>query len=394
MWISAGDHELSDNIIHLVLARSELGVAGVKGLSLFVVPKYVVTGGSHEPNDVSTFGLNHKMGYRGTTNAALGFGEGRHRPAGQPGAIGYLVGEPGRGLEYMFHMMNEARIGVGLSATCLGYSASIQSDAYANFREQGRPTGVKGGRQVPIARHPDVQRMLRKQKSYVEGSLALILFCARLLDDAETHPAEAERAVALQLLDVLTPIAKSWPSQWCLAANDIAIQIHSGNGYTRDYDLEQRYRDNRLNSIHEGTHGIQGIDLLGRRVRNAGGAGYRQLIVRMDQSCARAAALGGLPSELAGQLSGYRRELASSTEQLTTLDRADSLRDASLYLEAFGHVVLGWIWLEQVIAAHEQVGTFYERKRQTCWYFFAYELPNVAAWFGIIKSSAELSIFH
>ncbi|MGC4771755.1 acyl-CoA dehydrogenase family protein [Micromonospora sp. DT44] len=226
MWISGGDHELAENIVHLVLARMPGGPPGVKGISLFVVPKVLVgpDGSLGERNDVALVGLNHKMGFRGTTNALLSFGDGGHTPGGQPGAVGHLVGAPHQGLAQMFHMMNEARIGVGAGATALGYTGYLKSLAYARERPQGRPVGAKdpAAPQVPIIDHPDVRRMLLAQKSYVEGALALVLYCARLLDEERTAPADTDRERAHLLLDVLTPIAKSWPSQWCLAANDLA----------------------------------------------------------------------------------------------------------------------------------------------------------------------------
>ena len=264
MWISGGDHELSENIIHLVLARVPGAPPGVKGLSLFIVPKHLPEG----RNDVVLAGLNHKMGFRGTTNTLLNFGE-------NGGAVGYLVGQQNRGLAYMFHMMNEARIGVGVGAVALGYTGYLHSLEYARTRLQGRPLTDRDphSSQVPIIDHPDVRRMLLAQKSYVEGGLALSLYCAKLVDDGDP------------LLDLLTPIAKSWPSQWCLAANDLAIQVHGGYGYTRDYPVEQFYRDNRLNPIHEGTHGIQALDLLGRKVVHNNAEHLEELQTRINATC-------------------------------------------------------------------------------------------------------------
>ena len=240
MWISGGDQDVSDGIVHLVLAkvRSEDGTLpeGTTGISLFIVPK-ILPGGAR--NDVTVAGLNHKMGYRGTANCLLNFGE-------QGGATGWIVGEPGHGLRQMFQMMNEARIGVGIGAAALGYRGYLLSAQYARERLQGRPAGERAGGPVAIIEHPDVRRMLLQQKAYVEGALALCLYCARLVDTAE-HSAEDAA-----LLGLLTPVAKTWPSEYGLAANDIAIQIHGGSGYTRDFDVEQLWRDNRLNPIHEG----------------------------------------------------------------------------------------------------------------------------------------------
>ncbi len=261
MWISGGDHELSENIVHLVLAKIPGAdgrlIAGVKGISLILVPKFLVNedGSLGERNDVQLAGINHKMGYRGTVNTLLNFGEGaRFKPEGKGGAIGYLVGEAHQGLAYMFHMMNEARIGVGLGAVALGYTGYLHALEYARGRPQGRPIGAAGkdptSPQVRIIEHADVKRMLLAQKAYVEGGLAFDLYCARLVDEAHVSNDADQRAQLNLLLDILTPIAKSWPSQWCQAANDLAIQVHGGYGYTREYKVEQFYRDNRLNPIH------------------------------------------------------------------------------------------------------------------------------------------------
>jgi alkylation response protein AidB-like acyl-CoA dehydrogenase len=381
MWISAGEHELSENIVHLVLAKIPGGPAGVKGISLFIVPKVLVDedGSLGERNDVVLAGLNHKMGYRGTTNTMLNFGEGVHRPGGQPGAVGYLVGEQHRGLSYMFHMMNEARIGVGSGAMALGYTGYLKSVEYARNRPQGRPVTAKdpASPQVPIVRHPDVKRMLLAQKSYVEGALALVLYCGQLLDDERTAESEQARAQAHLLLDVLTPVTKSWPSQWCLEANSLAIQVHGGYGYTREYDVEQHYRDNRLNPIHEGTHGIQGIDLLGRKVVMQGGAGLALLAQTIGATATRAAGLGGEPAALAAQLQAAIDRVVEVTGALFAGGDVDSaLANSSVYLEAVGHVVVAWMWLEQVLAAHGKEGDFYDGKRHAARYFFGYELPK------------------
>ena len=296
MWISAGEHELSENIVHLVLAKipDENGklIPGVKGISLFIVPKKLVNadGSLGERNDVVLAGLNHKMGYRGTTNCLLNFGEGKFQPQGKAGAIGYLVGQPHKGLANMFHMMNEARIGVGLGAVMLGYTGYLHALDYARNRPQGRHPQAKDPAQpqIPIIEHTDVKRMLLAQKTYVEGGLALTLYCARLVDEERSAESDEARADASLLLDILTPIAKSWPSQWCLEANNLAIQVHGGYGYTREYNVEQFYRDNRLNPIHEGTHGIQGLDLLGRKVAMHDGAAFKALAAEMQKTIARA----------------------------------------------------------------------------------------------------------
>jgi alkylation response protein AidB-like acyl-CoA dehydrogenase len=409
MWISAGEHDLAENIVHLVLAKipgpDGKPVPGVKGISLFVVPKFLVsvegTGAeatvtTGERNDVVLAGLNHKMGYRGTTNCLLNFGEGRFRPQGRKGAIGYLVGEPGRGLAAMFHMMNEARIGVGLGATMLGYGAYLHALDYARNRPQGRPIGPAGKDpaqpQVPIIEHADVRRMLLAQKAYAEGALALNLLCASLVDEEHTGPTEQDRRDATLLLDILTPVAKSWPSQWCVEGNSLAIQVLGGYGYTRDYAVEQFYRDNRLNAIHEGTHGIQALDLLGRKVVMQDGAALKLLATRIDWTVRQAMQASHEDTRRwAGMLLDRLQRVGEVTHLAWSAgDPARTLANATAYLEALGHVVLAWIWLEQSLAAarhfREEDSDFYHGKWQACRYFFVHELPKVDAWLDLVAS--------
>lgn len=390
MWISGGDHELAENIVHLVLAKIAGAPAGTWGISLFIVPKFLVEaeGTLGERNDVVLAGLNHKMGYRGITNTALNFGEGRHRPGGRPGAVGFLVGEPHRGLSYMFHMMNEARLGVGLGAIALGYTGYLKALQYARERPQGRPVTGKDptAPQVPIIERPDVKRMLLAQKSYVEGALALALYCARLVDirNSPESPEEAESAGLL--LDILTPVAKSWPSQWCLEANNLAIQVHGGYGYTREYDVEQHYRDNRLNPIHEGTHGIQSLDLLGRKVTQHGGASLAALTKTVAATVSRASEIGGEAGELASQLDDAWRRLVSVTAAMFASGDVDAaLANSAVYLEAFGHLVIAWAWLEQFVAAHSRSGDFYDGKRHAARYFYRYELPRTGPQLDLLQ---------
>lgn len=391
MWISGGDHELSENIVHLVLAKIAGAPAGTRGISLFIVPKFLVgdDGAVGDRNDVVLAGLNHKMGYRGITNTALNFGEGRHQPGGRPGAVGYLVGEPHRGLAYMFHMMNEARLGVGLGAIALGYTGYLKALQYARERPQGRPVTGKdpGTPQVPIVEHPDVKRMLLAQKSYVEGALALALYCARLVDIQRSPESDAEAESAGLLLDILTPVAKSWPSQWCLEANSLAIQVHGGYGYTREYDVEQHYRDNRLNPIHEGTHGIQSLDLLGRKVTQRGGASLVELTKVVTATVSRANALAGEAAAMADQLDEAWQRLVSVTAAMFAAGDVDAaLANSAVYLEAFGHLVIAWIWLEQLVAAHGRSGDFYEGKRFAARYFYGYELPRTGPQLDLLLS--------
>jgi alkylation response protein AidB-like acyl-CoA dehydrogenase len=366
MWISGGDHELSENIIHLVLARVAGAPAGVKGLSLFIVPKKNLETG--ERNGVVLAGLNHKMGYRGTTNTVLAFED----------AAGELVGEEGRGLQYMFHMMNEARIGVGSGAVALGYTGYLHALAYARERQQGRPVGDKDptAAPVPIVEHPDVRRMLLASKTYVEGGLALVLYAAKLLD--EPSPEND------LLLDTLTPIVKAWPSQWCRLADDHAIQVHGGYGYTREYPVEQFYRDNRLNSIHEGTDGIQALDLLGRKVTQHGGAGLALLLDRIRATAERTPELGAHVSKAADRLAATTARLWADG------DAEKALVNATAYLDAAGHLVIAWMWLEQWRAAEGKEGDFYEGKRLAARYFVTHELPRIGPMLDLLDSGDTL----
>ncbi|QCF24900.1 acyl-CoA dehydrogenase [Hydrocarboniclastica marina] len=393
IFISAGDHELSENIVHLVLARLPDAPAGVKGISLFIVPKFIVNEDSSlgPRNDVALAGLIHKMGYRGTTSTMLNFGE-------KDGAVGYLVGEPNNGLAGMFHMMNEARIGVGLGAVMLGYTGYLHALDYARDRRQGRPLGQKDPQspQVPLIEHADVRRMLLTQKAYVEGGLSLCLFGATLVDEKRYAEEASDRQTAAAMLDLLTPVIKSWPSQFCLEANSLAIQVHGGYGYTREYPVEQFYRDNRLNPIHEGTHGIQGLDLLGRKVSMQDGLPYKALLVRMRETLAQARE-SALLADNGRRLAEAVDTVEAATKALVTRRNAGevdkAMANASLYLEAFGHTVVGWLWLRQGLCAEQglaeggpQTEAFYRGKLKTCDYFCRYELPRVQALGSVLVS--------
>lgn len=403
MWISAGEHELTENIIHLVLAKipgpdGKL-VPGTRGISLFIVPKKLVdeTGAlTGERNDVALAGLNHKCGWRGTTNTLLNFGEGRFTPHGAAGAIGYLVGQPGEGLRCMFHMMNEARIGVGIAATMLGMAGYEASLAYAQQRPQGRPVGASGKDpaqpQVRIIEHADVRRMLLAQKAYSEGALALALYCARLVDEQHTGQA-APADDARLLLEVLTPIVKSWPSEWCLEANSLAIQVHGGYGYTRDFPVEQYWRDNRLNMIHEGTHGIQATDLLGRKVLMEDGKGLTLLGACIEGTARRAQQVPQLAEHAGALAQAWQAVLAATRAAWSTAQPVEALANAVPYMQAFGHTVLAWTWLDVALAAHaglqgaDAQGEALRRgKLAACRYFFRYELPKVPAWLQVVSS--------
>ncbi len=401
IFISAGDHELSENIVHLVLAKIPGGPPGVKGISLFIVPKFHVDadGSLGARNDVALAGLIHKMGYRGTTSTMLSFGE-------KGECIGELVGEPHKGLNYMFHMMNEARIGVGMGAVMLGYRGYLASLDYAKERPQGRAPTNKNPNdpQLKLIEHADIRRMLLAQKAYVEAGYALCLYCARLVDETRVGADDTAIQEAGLLLDLLTPIAKSWPSQWCLEANSLAIQIHGGYGYTREYPVEQFYRDNRLNPIHEGTHGIQALDLLGRKAVMNGGAAMKLFAREAAKTVAEAQSDPAL-APYAGELQAAMNEVATTLQALAPTLAANptlALANAVLFLEAFGHTVIAWIWLRQALAAQRGLqngiaaqgtdGDFYRGKLAACRWFYRWELPKVRQWHELLRSLDDTTL--
>ena len=408
MWISSGEHDMTENIVHLVLAKIPDAdgklVAGTRGISLFIVPKKMVkiveastssarTVVVSERNDVVLAGLNHKLGWRGTTNTLLNFGEGAFKPdtgsGAQAGAVGYLVGKPGEGLRCMFHMMNEARIGIGMAATMLGLAGYYASLHYAKNRPQGRPITGAGkdasAPQVRLIEHADIRRMLLAQKSYGEGALALALYCARLVDELHTAEPDAANEARL-LLEVLTPIVKSWPSEWCLEANSLAIQIHGGYGYTRDFPVEQYWRDNRLNMIHEGTHGIQALDLLGRKVLMEEGKAYGVLVARFKATIDAALQVPDLEAN-ARALREYANKVdAAKNAAWATGKPSEALANAVPFMQAFGHVVLAWIWLDVGMTCVDKTDDQNVGRLGAMQFFFNYELPKIDAWLNVVSS--------
>jgi len=385
IYISGGDHDLTENIVHLVLARVKGAPKGVKGISLFVVPKIMVNedGSLGEENEVKLTGLFHKMGGRAHTSTALSFGDDK-------GAVGYLVGEENKGLQYMFHMMNEARILVGTGAAVIANAGYQYSLDYAKNRPQGRLPSSKDpfSPMVNIIEHADVRRMLLAQKAYSEGALALVLYGAQLSDDEKTAPTQEQREHAHLLLDFLTPIIKTWPSEYGPKANDLAIQVLGGHGYINEHPVEMFYRDNRLNPIHEGTTGIQSLDLLGRKVVMNQQAGYKAVLAEIEQTIEQAIGVPSL-SEYADHLGSALVTLNQTTTHLLRSMATQNidlvLANSVQYLSMFGHVVIGWLWLKQATLAskaldgdlHDDEKAFYRGKIQTMQYFYRYELPEI-----------------
>ncbi|MFO7601285.1 MAG: acyl-CoA dehydrogenase [Candidatus Desulfacyla sp.] len=383
IFISGGDHDGVENVVHLMLAKIKGAPAGVKGISLFVVPKMRISErGDLVANDVITSGVFHKLGYRGCPIVQLSIGD-------RNDCRGYLVGEPHNGLQYMFQMMNESRIGVGMGAAAMATAAYYASFEYTGIRKQGRRIKEKDPSRppVPIIEHADVKRMLLFQRAVVEGSLSLLLQCSKYVDMKRVGSDEEAEKCAL-LLDLLTPVAKSYPSETGILSISQGLQCLGGSGYCDDYPLEQYYRDARIHPIHEGTTGIQGLDLLGRKVMMKGGKAFQLYGEEVRKTISEA-----LGEERLRPHAEALEQALSLLEKVTVHlkgvaaegDPELFLADATLYLEFFGIVAIAWQWLKQGIsvvkglgaAAIEKEKNFYQGKLYALRFFFAYELPKM-----------------
>ncbi len=393
IFISGGDHDLTENIVHLVLARIKGAPQGIKGISLFVVPKFLLNddGSIGDDNEVALAGLFHKMGGRAQTSTALSFGE-------KEGSVAYLVGEENHGLKYMFHMMNEARIMIGSSASITALAGYHYSVDYAKERPQGRLPSCKDplSPMVNIIEHADVKRMLLAQKAYAEGAYALVLYGTQLADDEKTADTEQARAQAHLLLDFLTPIIKTWPSEYGPKANDLAIQVLGGHGYINEHPVEMFYRDNRLNPIHEGTTCIQSLDLLARKLPMNNLAGYLATLAEMEKTSAIAReyeSLAGYCDELDAAMANLKQTTNTLLQAMSTQNIDLVLSNSVKYIELFGHITIAWIWLKQGIVAtkalaeqpHESDIGFYQGKLQALQYFYRFELPQIYLWSSILS---------
>ena len=381
IFISAGDHDGVDNVIHLAIGRIKGAPAGIKGISLFIIPqKRIEANGELTGNDVNCAGIYHKLGYRGSPITQLAFGE-------NADCRGWLVGEPNKGLSYMFQMMNGARIDVGLGATCISSAAYYASLEYARERPQGRKLSSKDplAPQVPIIEHPDVRRMLLFQKAIVEGSLSLLMQCS-LYHDMEKVTQDEERENYNLLLELLTPVAKSYPSEMGILSCSQGLQILGGYGYCDEFPLEQYYRDVRIHPIHEGTTGIQAMDLLGRKMTMKQGKAGQLYLAAVRKTIQEA---GDELKPYAGALSSALSQLEEVTMHLFGIAAKGNperfLADATLYLEYFGIIAVAWQWLLQAVVARKALAkgdlptsdvNFYQGKLYTCRYFFGYELPK------------------
>ena len=384
IYISGGDHELSDNIVHLVLAKIPNGPLGVKGISLFVVPKYRLRddGSIGERNDVHLTGLLHKLGYRGTTSTALSFGD-------KGACYGYLVGEPHFGLRYMFKMMNEARIAVGFGAAMIGYRGYQYSLDYAKQRTQGRiaPNNKPEDDATAIINHGDVKRMLLAQKAYTEGGISLCLYGSNLIDRINTTDDATLKNELAELLDLLTPIIKAWPSEYGPKANDLGIQVLGGAGYTREYQAEQFWRDNRLNPIHEGTNGVQALDLAFRKLWQNNALGIQVLKREITQDLQNISTPE--TAKLAGKLlpyMGHLQEVLGHLSKVLPTAKAITLTaNAQALMNIVAAIVVSWIWIRQASTAEQGLAdeknadkqNFYQGKIQAAKYYIDWELPSI-----------------
>ncbi len=395
MFISGGDHQFGDNIIHLTLVRIEGAPAGTKGISLFVVPARRSEDGELVDNDVKTAAEIEKLGQKGYATTHLVFGE-------NDNCRGWLVGEANHGLMHMFQMMNEARISVGITATSMATAAYYASLQYANERRQGRPVTNKVRKDlnmepVPIIEHPDVRRMLLLQKAVCEGSLSLVLECARLNDLAHVESTSKGKDAHL-LLELLTPVCKTYPSEGGARSISQGLQVLGGYGYTMDFPLQQYYRDIRITSIYEGTTGIQSLDLLGRKIPLSEGRAFRLLMAEMKEEIALSKDLPGI-KPYAGKLESYLTTVVDTTNHLlkyaTEGDYQRYLADASLYMDMFSRLVLGWQWLKIGVRSLELLKDkdprytekMLEDEMRTMRFYYRYEMPSINSLAEVLQDS-------
>ena len=396
IFISAGDHDGVDNVVNMMLARIDGAPPGVKGISLFIVPNQrPARDGGLAPNDVTVTQIYHKMGYRGAPITELSVGE-------KGDCRGYLVGKPHNGLAYMFQMMNGSRLSVGLAAIGISTAAYYAALEYARERPQGRLVSDPATPQVPIIEHADVRRLLLYQRAFIEGALSLSFQCCRYADlEAALDGDDKEKAGLL--LDLLIPVAKSYPAETSIRSTSQAIQCFGGYGYCEDFPVEQHFRDTRIHAIHEGTTGIQGIDILGRKVRMKEGRAFALFMEEVRGTISAARACDEL-APYAERLAAAIDELAAVTEVLKRLGQEQGSRvmlaDATLYLDYFSLVAIAWQWLIQSMAAVKGLEgnpskanvNFYKGKLLTARYFYHYELPKRAGLAARLKEQVPITL--
>ena len=386
IYITWGEHDMADNIVHLVLARTPDAPEGVKGISLFIVPKFIVgaDGSLGARNDVKCVSIEHKLGIHASPTAVMAYGDGE-------GAIGYLVGAENRGLEYMFTMMNFARLEVGVEGVALAERAYQHALGFARQRVQGRETGVRGGERVTIIHHPDVRRMLMTMKSYTEAMRALAAAAAQALDVALSHPDPAMRQRQQAMFDLLTPVVKGWCTELSTEIASIGVQIHGGMGFVEETGAAQYLRDARITSIYEGTTGIQANDLIGRKIAYEKGATVRVLLDQLtafDAELARFADHPGL-SVMRRSLAAGAVALREATDWLLATYPTDpkaAAAGAVPYLKLFGTVAGGWQMVRAAVVAKQQLDRatpdhdFYRAKLATARFYADTILPLAQAY--------------
>ncbi len=389
IFITYGDHDLTENIVHMVLARLPDAPEGVKGISLFAVPKFHVSddGELGERNDVRCVSIEHKLGIHASPTCVLSFGD-------EKGAVGYLVGEAHRGLEYMFTMMNLARHAVGLEGLAIGERAYQQARAYAMERVQGRPIGA--AERIAIVHHPDVRRMLMTMKCQVEAMRALVYFWASAYDKANHNPDDTERLVEFRIVELLTPVVKGWCTETGNQVASLGVQVHGGMGYIEETGAAQHFRDARITTIYEGTTGIQANDLVGRKLLRDGGEAARLLIDRMRDSVAGDEEESRLTAGLQSGIS----DLRASTEWILQVAEDDPRLPAAAsayYLELWGVVMGGWLMANAAGAAQHLLDTeagdtdFHTAKVRTAQYYADHVLSrSVSLRHAIVSGSGAV----
>lgn len=398
IFISGGDNDFTENVVHLVLARIEGAPKGTKGISLFVVPKNRPTAnGGLESNDVTTVADFQKMGQKGYCTTHLGFGD-------KYDCKGWLVGEPHKGLSYMFLMMNAARIAVGRGASAIASAAYYASLEYANERPQGRKLSSDGKKnpdeqQTLIINHPDVRRMLLQQKSIAEGTMSLVLLAAKYYDLIETATSAEEKEKYHLLLEMIIPIVKTHPSEAGIQAVSSGVSVLGGYGFCEDYILQQYYRDIRIFSIYEGTTGIQSQDLLGRKVPMKNGKALELLsgeIMKTIEAASKLESLQGFARSLGGKLKLTQKVLGHLMPHAMKGDYERYLADASIFMEFFSLVLMSWTWLDIGVNAAQAGGDysqeFYDSKLHAMQYYYTYELPKTSGLAEILLNSERITI--
>jgi alkylation response protein AidB-like acyl-CoA dehydrogenase len=346
IFITYGEHDLADNIVHLVLARVPDAPPGTKGISCFIVPKFLVDddGTLGERNTLECVSIEQKMGINASPTCVMAY----------DGAVGYLIGEPNQGMRYMFKMMNNARLSVGVSGLALGERAYQQAVAYAHERRQGRAPGAPAGESSPIVDHPDVRRMLLTMRAHIEALRCLAYLNAESLDLAARHPDEDVRTWRQELADLLTPITKAWGTDLGNELTSLAVQVHGGMGYIEETGVAQHYRDIRIAAIYEGTNGIQAVDLVGRKLPMRAGGVINDYLAGIADTAAELAKEGGDLAAICAHLADANATLKSTTDWLLANGPADAdntLAGATPYLRMCGIVTGGWLLARSAQAA-------------------------------------------